>query len=57
MPYAKWRQFRPYGLTGHILPLRVEQSKKSLKPGDHEVYVAMATKIWILPVFVFVLFA
>ena len=26
-----------YGLTGHIVPLRVEQSKKSLKPGQHEV--------------------
>ena len=28
---------RPFGLTGHIVPLRVEQSKKSLKPGHHEV--------------------
>ena len=28
---------RDSGLTGHIVPLRVEQSKKSLKPGHHKV--------------------
>ena len=40
------------GLTGHILSPRVEQSKKSLKPGHHEV-----SKTWILMVYVLVLFA
>ena len=35
-----------HGLTGYIVPIGVEQSKKSLKPGTTKfVYDVMATKI------------